>query len=403
MLEWDEDFKKLIYFLKHQKEKPFLICDENTYKVCGEYISKELEKQKREYDLLILPGNSFSDEKSICKVLLHTEENSLIVSIGSGSITDTARFVAYKQKLRFVSVPTAPSMDGYASPVSALTIDGLKTTVLAKPPEKIFVNLTIIKNSPGILKKAGFGDLMGKYTALSDWMLSNILTNENINLNVVNEMYDACENTLKSIEKEDFEKLLLEGLVKSGKLMIVVGNSRPASGSEHHLAHYLEFLGYNLFHGIKVGISTLYIIRLYKNLLKIDLDKFRNNITYSIEDWKKEIKNNFPNIYDKIIKENIERIKKMNDPSFRREMIKKIKENIKKIYSIVETLDKKEKEILESYKKINFSTNLEDWGIKKEDLRRAIIYSLYIRERFSILTLYQILGILKEEAEKIIS
>ncbi|MCS7202482.1 MAG: iron-containing alcohol dehydrogenase [Dictyoglomus sp.] len=403
MLEWDEDFKKLICFLKYQKEKPFLICDENTYKVCGDYISKELEKQKREYDLLILPGNSSSDEKSICKVLLNTEENSLIVSIGSGSITDTARFVAYKQKLRFVSVPTAPSMDGYASPVSALTIDGLKTTVLAKPPEKIFVNFNIIKNSPDILKKAGFGDLMGKYTALSDWMLSNILTGENINLNVVNEMYDACENTLKSIEKEDFEKLLLEGLVKSGKLMIVVGNSRPASGSEHHLAHYLEFLGYNLFHGIKVGISTLYIIRLYKNLLKIDLDDFRNNIAYSIEDWKKEIKNNFPNIYDKIIKENIERLKKMNDPSFRREMIKKIKENIKKIYSIVETLDKKEKEILEGYKKINFSITLEDWGIKKEDLRRAIIYSLYIRDRFSILTLYQMLGILKEEAEKIIS
>lgn len=403
MLEWDNDFEKLISFLKIQKEKPFLLCDENTYKVCGEYISKELERLKINYDLLILPKDSSSDEKSICKLLLNTKEDSLIISIGSGSITDTARFVAFKQKLRFISVPTAPSMDGYASPVSALTIDGLKTTVSAKPPERIFVNLNIIKNSPEILKKAGFGDLMGKFTALSDWKLSSILTKENINLNIVEEMYKACDNTLKNIEKENFEKLLLEGLIKSGELMILVGNSRPASGSEHHIAHYLEFLGYNLFHGIKVGLSTLYIIRLYKNLLKIDLDNIKYNKVESLKEWKREIKENFPKIYDKIIKENIERIKKINDLNFKKVMIEKIKRNKEKIFSIVATLEKKEKEIIEGYKKINFSTNLEDWEIKKEDLKRALVYSLYIRDRFSILTLYQILGILKEEAEKIIS
>lgn len=404
MLEWDEGFEGLISFLKDQKNPPFLLCDENTYEVCGKYISRELEKLRISYDLLILPPDSHSDEKNICKALLNTRENSLVVSVGSGSITDTARFIAYKQRLRFVSVPTAPSMDGYASPVSALTINGLKTTVLAKPPEKIFANLDIIKNSPNILKKAGFGDLMGKFTALADWKLSNILTGETINLNVVEEMHKACEDTLRNIEKENFEKLLLEGLIKSGELMTIIGNSRPASGSEHHVAHYWEFLGYKLFHGIKVGLSTLYIIRLYKTLLKINLDdlKYRNNIIKTFEEWKDEIKRNFSKIHDEIIKENIERIKKFNNLNFRREIIEKIKINREKIYSIVEKLVEREEKILEGYKKINFSTNLEDWGIKREDLRRALIYSIYIRDRFSILNLYQILGILEEEVERVI-
>lgn len=404
MLEWDEGFEGLISFLKDQKDPPFLLCDENTYEVCGKYISRELEKLRISYDLLILPPDSHSDEKNICKALLNTRENSLVVSVGSGSITDTARFIAYKQRLRFVSVPTAPSMDGYASPVSALTINGLKTTVLAKPPEKIFANLDIIKNSPNILKKAGFGDLMGKFTALADWKLSNILTGETINLNVVEEMHKACEDTLRNIEKENFEKLLLEGLIKSGELMTIIGNSRPASGSEHHVAHYWEFLGYKLFHGIKVGLSTLYIIRLYKTLLKINLDdlKYRNNIIKTFEEWKDEIKRNFSKIHDEIIKENIERIKKFNNLNFRREIIEKIKINREKIYSIVEKLVEREEKILEGYKKINFSTNLEDWGIKREDLRRALIYSIYIRDRFSILNLYQILGILEEEVERVI-
>jgi len=84
---------------------------------------------------------------------------------------------------------------------------------------------------------------MGKYTALSDWKLAHILLDEPLDTNVAEEMLKACEDTLKSIDKNDFIKPLFEGLVKSGELMTKVGNSRPASGAEHHIAHYLEFFG----------------------------------------------------------------------------------------------------------------------------------------------------------------
>ena len=48
-----------------------------------------------------------------------------------------------------------------------------------------------------------------------------------------------------------------------------VGNSRPASGSEHHLAHYWEksFLSENLpypMHGHSVGVACLVISDIYK-------------------------------------------------------------------------------------------------------------------------------------------
>jgi glycerol-1-phosphate dehydrogenase [NAD(P)+] len=35
---------------------------------------------------------------------------------------------------------------------------------------------------------------------------------------------------------------IMEGLVLAGVGMSYVGNSRPASGSEHHLAHYWEMM-----------------------------------------------------------------------------------------------------------------------------------------------------------------
>lgn len=397
MLIWDNDYSKLISYLKEQREKPFLIADENTNKVCGKTIEEKLKRENINYDSLILPKNAHADEKHICKVLLHTDNNPILISIGSGSLTDIVRFVAYKLKLRFISVPTAPSMDGYASSVAALTIDNLKTTVNAKNPEMIFSNLNIIKNSPDILKKAGFGDLIGKFTALTDWKLANLLVDETFNEDVAEEMYRACETTLKNIEKEDFDKLLLESLVKSGELMTIVGNSRPASGSEHHIAHYLEFLGYNLYHGIKVGLATIYVIRLYEKLLELDLNKIDeySNFHIDMEFWKKEIKENFPRIYKRIIEENKERIALFNDPNYREKLLNKIYINRDKIYALARSLVDKKKEILDAYEKMNFPTDHRKWKINKEDIKRAIQYSLYIRDRFTILTLFQFLGILK--------
>ncbi len=397
MLIWDKDYSKLISYIKNQKEKPFLLADENTYDVCGKEIENKLKELNINYDLLVLPGNTHADEKHICKVMLYVNNHHMIVSIGSGSLTDIARFISYKMNLRFISVPTAPSMDGYASSVSALTIEDIKTTVIAKTPEKIFANLEIIKNAPNILKKAGFGDLIGKYTALSDWKLANILIDESLDERVYNEMYEACENTVKNINEPAFEKFLLEALVKSGELMAIVGNSRPASGAEHHIAHYLEFLGYDIFHGIKVGISTLYIIDLYEKLLKLNLDNIDEYLAYriDIEQWKEEIKTHFPKNSERIIKENLRRINQFNDLSFRKELIERIKLNKDKMHSIAENLLKKKKKIIEAYNRIGFSINSEDWGIKREDIKKAIQYALYIRDRFTILTLYQFLGILK--------
>ncbi|MGB9810785.1 MAG: 3-dehydroquinate synthase, partial [Dictyoglomus turgidum] len=114
-----------------------------------------------------------------------------------------------------------------------------------------------------------------------------------------------------------------------------------------------------------------------------------------IDQWKGEIKTHFPKNSERIIKENIERIKKFNDLSFRKDLIERIKLNKHKIYAIAENLLDKKEEITKACNKIGFSTNPEDWGIKKEDIKKAIQYALYIRDRFTILTLYQFLGILK--------
>ena len=61
-----------------------------------------------------------------------------IFSVGSGVITDLTRYVAARAGRQFVSVPTAASMDGYASGVAVMEFGGMKTSYPAGPPAAIF-------------------------------------------------------------------------------------------------------------------------------------------------------------------------------------------------------------------------------------------------------------------------
>jgi glycerol-1-phosphate dehydrogenase [NAD(P)+] len=73
---------------------------------------------------------------------------------------------------------------------------------------------------------------------------------------------------------------LMDALVMAVLAMAECGNSRPASGSEHHMSHFLEMdfvsRGERVpLHGVKVAIGTLISIELY-NYLKDNAVQFNN-------------------------------------------------------------------------------------------------------------------------------
>jgi glycerol-1-phosphate dehydrogenase [NAD(P)+] len=64
---------------------------------------------------------------------------------------------------------------------------------------------------------------------------------------------------------------LMDALITAGLAMAECGNSRPASGSEHHQSHFLEMdfvrRGEKVpLHGLKVAIGTLVSLTLYNYL-----------------------------------------------------------------------------------------------------------------------------------------
>lgn len=258
--------------------KILVVADRNTYAVGGRQVCGQLGKKA--YDVLVYDdaGVLVPNEEAIARLRSHLRADAdLIVGIGSGVINDLCKHVSFEAGLPYFIVATAPSMDGYASKGAALILDGMKVTLNAAVPKAIIADENILKNAPFEMIQAGYGDIIGKYSCLNDWKLSHLVNGEYLCEYVMNATYEAVEKTVAladGLKRREPEAVcaLMEALVAVGILMAYVGNSRPASGSEHHLSHYFEIVGIlrgepYYPHGIDVCYSAIETAKLREALL----------------------------------------------------------------------------------------------------------------------------------------
>ena len=140
-----------------------------------------------------------------------------------------------------------------------------------------------MKDAPLHMLHAGFGDIVGKYTALADWKLANILQGEHYCetiVQLVQKAIDQCASVASELTTRTPEAIhkITEGLILSGMCIGMVGSSRPASGEEHHLSHTWEMMGLidgrdTLLHGNQVGIGTEIILQIYHQLAQINIQE----------------------------------------------------------------------------------------------------------------------------------
>ena len=265
------------------------VYDNNTYKATADrhpMVDKEI---------ILNPKNLHANEHGVEYLMKNLPKNTdVLIAIGSGTIHDLTRYCAFKIGADFVSCPTAASVDGFCSSVAAMTWHGCKKTLTAVAPKIVIADTDIIKNAPLQLAKSGFGDMIGKYISLCDWKISNILTGEFYCERIADMTLNAAQKVLSSIQgisdglNEAYE-ILMYGLLLSGLAMQMIGNSRPASGAEHHISHLIEMsppplnVSSDALHGEKVGVGTLLALREYKRLAKIPTPAFTNYTPFSEE------------------------------------------------------------------------------------------------------------------------
>jgi len=270
---------ELIGFVSARRwSKPFVVMDANTEEVLGARVVRELRNEGLAGGTLSFPERSglLADEDSVDRLhraLLATDHDSMI-AVGSGVVTDVTRFVAGRLGREFVSVPTAASMDGYASSVAAMEFGGMKTTLAAVAPVAIFADPAVVAAAPAELTRSGIGDLLGKATARVDWLLSNGLFGEPycpiVEARVSEPMTEAARDVREILgQSAGATTALLRGLIESGIAMAMFGNSRPASGCEHHASHFWDLLASSgrrahAPHGLQVGYATHFAMRLQR-------------------------------------------------------------------------------------------------------------------------------------------
>lgn len=262
-----------------------IVADENTYSAAGEKTEREL--QGKQIKKVIFSGEKIlvPDETAVDTVTAALQGTDLIIGIGSGVIQDLCKYVSFKNKIPYLVVATAPSMDGYCSNGAAMIMGGMKVTYSAGLPLAIVADVDVLKNAPIDMIKAGYGDIIGKFSALNDWKLAHLILGEyfcpyiyDLTKNQIDRTLTLASGILK--RQEDAIKVLMEALVVIGILMSFAGSSRPASGSEHHLSHFFEITGIlnnrEYFpHGIDVAFSTVITAQIREKILA---DKFPVNI-----------------------------------------------------------------------------------------------------------------------------
>ena len=260
-----------------------VVADENTFAAAGAATLDALAG--KQIQQVIFSGKEIlvPNENAIEAVQAQLSGVDMIVGIGSGVIQDLCKYISFYNHVPYCIVATAPSMDGYASNGAAMITGGMKVTYPAGLPVAILADTAVLANAPMDMLQAGYGDIIGKFSALNDWKLSHCVNGEYFCDYIYDLTYQQIQQTLllaEGVQKrsEESVKTLMEALVIIGILMSFAGSSRPASGSEHHFSHFFEITGIitgtDYFpHGIDVAYSTVITAAIREKLLQSPFPK----------------------------------------------------------------------------------------------------------------------------------
>jgi len=396
-------------------KKILMIADSNTYKVAGSKVEDVLTKGNvsfKKYVYKVGGKDLVPNEEAVGKLMIEVEKDTdLILTVGSGTLNDLGKFVSYRLGISCIIVATAPSMDGFASNSSALILGNLKTTCDANCDEAIVGDINILKRAPMEMILAGFGDILGKYSALNDWRLSQVINNEylcevayKMASNSLNKCIDNAEG-IKNREDVAIENLM-EALIVAGIAMSYVGKTRPASGSEHHLAHYWEMMfsfdgKKALLHGTKVGVATVITAKLREILANSDInyeEAIAKAKKFDQSKWIENVQKLFQKAATGVI--NINEKENLNSIEDKLKRISIIQNNSEKIQSIIKEMPTA-KEIELILKKVGAPYSTKQIGIDEKDLVNGILNAKEIRTRYTILNYLWDIGVLDDFAYQV--
>jgi glycerol-1-phosphate dehydrogenase [NAD(P)+] len=398
---------KLLDYVAAKGLKRFaIVADTNTYKALGQRTEAALKDKGYEVSTIVLQDEEIhADEHHLIKTLIQAPLGDVtFVAVGSGSITDITRFVSHRSGRAFISLPTAPSVDGFASIGAPIILAGVKTTILCQAPVAIFADIDTLANAPQRLIAAGFGDMIGKYTSLADWKMGSLVWNEPYDATIAKRMQAAIDSVVQVTEgigKHTPEgiKALTDALIESGLCMLDFGETRPASGAEHHASHYWEMKrlrehGAYMLHGAQVGYALTLITGQYAKIRALSRSDVMNRLEGAALPSRNQeielIQNGYDGIAPDIIKSHAPFLE-LTEADF--DALKhRIADHWSDIEAIAATVP--EAETIRGYlRQVGGPATSEELGLTHEEVNLGLVYGHFLRSRFTVIKLSRILDV----------
>lgn len=388
-----------------------LITDEVIMDIMGDAILAQLHAACDDVRVLAYPLPVTPDEKSIFDFLrMYDSAVDFFVAAGTGAVNDITRFLGAKLGVPYLSIPTAPSMDGYSAKVSLLFVDGVKQTLEAIYPKAIYADTDYLKRAPKTLLAAGVGDLAAKITACADWKISHLINDEYYCQKSVDKLMRVVEESMAistELAQNDAHAVqaLTDGLMLSGIVMHWIGSSRPAAGAEHHITHFWGMQSGNSrhLHGIEVAVGTLIMLRTYAKLAEFDFSTVdAEAIAARMPDqaaWRSQVEAVYGQHAPVIFAQQA-------DKTFDKEKIlrriRRIQSCEAEIKSVIADMTYYEPVLRHALEVLGAPTTAAEIGISPGELRTSFLWAKEMRPKYVVLDLAYDLGILEQLADSIV-
>ncbi len=397
------------YISKYQGKKPFILADKNTYKAAGEVVESILQEHGFRYSTYVFQQEELEpNEESVGAAFMHFDNTcDLIIGVGSGVINDIGKILSNVSGRKYIIVGTAPSMDGYASATSSMSMDGLKVSLNSRCADVIIGDIDILKQAPEHMLKAGLGDMLAKYISIAEWRIGNLITGEYYCEQVAQLIRTALGKCVANAEgllkREDAAvQAVFEGLVIGGVAMAYAGVSRPASGVEHYFSHVWDMRGLEFgtqvdLHGIQCAMATMKAVELYEALKSVVPCKEKAYAAveaFDHEAWNEQLRSFLGNSGETMIAQ--EKKEQKYNKSTHPARFQRIVDNWDTILKIIEEELPSAEELSRIMDTIGISQDLSTIGVNRECAKLTFKATKDIRDKYVLSRLAWDLGILDE-------
>jgi glycerol-1-phosphate dehydrogenase [NAD(P)+] len=245
-----------------------ILAGHKSNKIAGNTVLNQLEQTGMAVETLIVATATMEDVQ-VAEQKIRRFKPQVVIGVGGGTKIDAAKLSSARQGVPFISVPTALSHDGIASPLASVKGFDKPYSVMAQAPLAIVADTKIIAKAPKRSVISGYGDVIAKFTAVRDWKLAHDEKNEYYGEYAASLALMSAKLVAQNAEaikhrKDEGLRVLLEALVSCGVAMAIAGTSRPCSGSEHMFSHALDTVRKNgAMHGEQCGVGTIMMAYLH--------------------------------------------------------------------------------------------------------------------------------------------